>query len=603
MSVPDVKNLRQLLFSLSLLLLATTSCTTAEQHGASAVGNTVAPAASSAAARSTTPIIDFRERFLPVVARNGMVSGPEQLAAEVGAQILRQGGNAVDAAVATGFALAVTYPSAGNLAGGGFMLIHLADGNRQTLIDYRESAPATASRDMFLDANGELDHPREYFSLQSAGVPGTVAGLLYALEKYGTLSREQVLAPAIALASEGFPVTFALYFELGASAERMRKNAAAARVFFQADGSPYALGDTWRQPDLAWTLGRISAHGADDFYRGEVARRITEEMAAGGGLITAQDLATYKVVEREPLRGTYRGFDIVSTPPPSSGGVHIVQMLNMLEGYDLKAMGHNSAAYLHHLTESMKLAYADRSQYLGDPDFGTVPVAELTDKAYAARQRQRIDGTRATPSKDIAPGRLIGGESEDTTHYSVADRFGNVVSNTYTLNFSFGSHIVVPGTGMLLNNEMADFATSPGNPNAFGLVQGESNKIEPGKRPLSSMSPTIVFQDGKPWLATGSPGGSVIITTVLQMILNAMEFDMNVATAAAEPRIHHQWMPDELKMEEGFSPDTVRLLEEMGQPVNLAQRTTGRTNSIMLEDGWLLGSTDTRRPGGWVAGY
>jgi gamma-glutamyltranspeptidase/glutathione hydrolase len=266
-------------------------------------------------------------------------------------------------------------------------------------------------------------------------------------------------------------------------------------------------------------------------------------------------------------------------------------------------MGHNSAAYLHHLAESMKLAYADRSQYLGDPEFGVVPVAELTDKAYAARQRQRIDSTRATPSKDIAPGRLIGGESEDTTHYSVADRFGNVVSNTYTLNFSFGSHIVVPGTGMLMNNEMADFATSPGNPNAFGLVQGESNKIEPGKRPLSSMSPTIVFQDGKPWLATGSPGGSVIITTVLQMVLNAMEFDMNVATAAAEPRLHHQWMPDVLQMEEGFSPDTVKLLTDMGQPVNPAARTSGRTNSIMLEDGWLFGSTDTRRPGGWVAGY
>jgi gamma-glutamyltranspeptidase/glutathione hydrolase len=601
-----VTNLRQALLILGLCVLA--ACAVPDERGAvaahaTAQASTQVAAPGATAAQSTTPIIDFRERFLPVVARSGMVSGPEQLAAEVGAQILRQGGNAVDAAVATGFALAVTYPSAGNLAGGGFMLIHLADGNQQTLIDYRESAPAGASRDMFLDANGALDHDREYFSLQAAGVPGTVAGLLYALEHYGTLSREQVLAPAIALAAEGIPVTFPLYFELGASAERMRKNPAAARVFFRSDGSPYALGDTWRQPDLAWTLGRISAHGADDFYRGEVAQRIAAEMAAGGGLITAQDLATYKVVEREPLRGTYRDFAIVSTPPPSSGGVHIVQMLNILEGYDLKAMGHNSAAYLHHLTESMKLAYADRSQYLGDPDFGAVPVAQLTDKAYAARQRQRIDSARATPSKDIAPGRLIGGESEDTTHYSVADRFGNVVSNTYTLNFSFGSHIVVPGTGMLLNNEMADFATSPGNPNAFGLVQGESNKIEPGKRPLSSMSPTIVFRDGKPWLATGSPGGSVIITTVLQMVLNAMEFDMNVATAAAEPRIHHQWMPDELKMEEGFSPDTVRLLNEMGQPVNLAQRTSGRTNSIMLEDGWLLGSTDTRRPGGWVAGY
>lgn len=597
--------LRHALLILGLCVIA--AC--AVPDGRSAVAASPAIPASTpetipaAAARSTAPIIDLRQRFVPVVARNGMVSGPEQLAAEVGAQILREGGNAVDAAVATGFALAVTYPSAGNLAGGGFMLIHLADGNRQTLVDYRESAPAAASRDMFLDEKGELDHAREYFSLQSAGVPGTVAGLLYALEKYGTLSREQVLAPAIALAANGIPVSFALYFELGASAERLRQNPAAARVFFKADGSSYDMGDTWRQPDLAWTLGRISTHGADDFYRGEVAQRIATEMSAGGGLITAQDLAAYKVMERQPLRGTYRGFNIVSTPPPSSGGVHIVQMLNILETYDLKAMGHNSAAYLHHLTESMKLAYADRSLYLGDPDFGAVPVGQLTDKAYAARQRTRIDSSRATPATAIAPGRLIGAESENTTHYSVADRFGNVVSNTYTLNFSFGSHIVVPGTGMLLNNEMADFATSPGNPNAFGLVQGESNKIEPGKRPLSSMSPTIVFQGGKPWLATGSPGGSVIITTVLQMILNAMEFDMNVATAAAEPRIHHQWMPDVLQMEEGFSPDTVRLLKEMGQPVNLAERTTGRTSSIMLEDGWLFGSTDTRRPGGWVAGY
>ena len=554
-------------------------------------------------AETSEPIIDYHERFIPVVARHGMVVGPEQLAAEVGTQMLRQGGNAVDAAVATGFALAVTYPRAGNLAGGGFMLIHLTDEDRQTLIDYRESAPAAATRDMFLDAAGKLDQTREYFSLQSAGVPGTVAGLLYALDKYGTLSREQVLAPAIALAREGLPVSFALAFEIDASAERLRQNPAAKRLFFKADGAAYEIGDLWQQPDLAWTLGQISEKGAEGFYQGEVAQRITAEMETGGGLITAQDLAGYRVVERQPVRGTYRGFEVVSTPPPSSGGVHILQILNVLEGYDLQAMGHNSAAYLHHLTESMKLAYADRSLYLGDPDFVDVPVAELIDKGYAKRQRARIDSQQATPSIEIAPGRPLGSESTETTHFSVADRFGNVVSNTYTLNFSFGSNIAVPGTGMLLNNEMADFATSPGNANAFGLVQGEVNKIEPGKRPLSSMSPTIVLQDGKPWLATGSPGGSVIISTVLQMILNAMEFDMNVATAAAEPRIHHQWMPDVLNMEEGISPDTIRLLKAMGQQVNIAGRTSGRTNSILLEDGWLYGASDTRRPGGWVAGY
>ena len=483
------------------------------------------------------------------------------------------------------------------------MLIHLADDDRETLIDYRETAPAAASRDMFLDDEGKLDKQREYFSLQSAGVPGTVAGMLYALEKYGTLTREQALAPAIALARDGIPVSYSLFFEISASAQNLRKNPAAERQFFQPDGSAYAVGDIWRQPDLAWTLSEISEEGINGFYGGEVAQLITTEMESGGGLITAQDLADYRVVERQPVRGTYKDFEIVSTPPPSSGGVHIVQMLNILEGYDLQAMGHNSAAYVHHLTESMKLAYADRSLYLADPDFVDVPVTQLVDKAYAEQQRQRIDSNVATPSVDIAPGQLLGSESTETTHYSVADRFGNVVSNTYTLNFSFGSNIVVPGTGMLLNNEMADFASSPGSANAFGLVQGEANKIEPGKRPLSSMSPTIVFRAGEPWLATGSPGGSVIISTVLQTTLNAMVFDMNIATAAAEPRMHHQWMPDVLKMEEGFSLDTVRLLQAMGQNVDMASRTTGRTNSIMLDEGWLYGSSDTRRPGGWVAGY
>ncbi len=597
-------SLRQSFLALSLLSVAIVSCAAPDPQ-ASATAHPPLPAVSTTdiQAETSEPIIDYRERFIPVVARHGMVVGPEQLAAEVGAQMLRQGGNAVDAAVATGFALAVTYPRAGNLAGGGFMLIHLADEDRQTLIDYRESAPTAASRDMFLDDQGELDHTREYFSLQSAGVPGTVAGLLYALQEYGTLSREQVLAPAIALAREGFPVSFALSFEIDASAERLRQNPAAKRLFFKADGAAYESGDTWRQLDLAWTLGQISARGADGFYQGEVAQRITTEMTTGGGLITAQDLANYRVVERQPVRGTYRGFEVVSTPPPSSGGVHILQILNMLEGYDLQAMGHNSADYLHHLTEAMKLAYADRSLYLGDPDFVDVPVAQLIDKDYATRQRARINSQQATPAAEIAPGRPLSSGSTETTHFSVADRFGNVVSNTYTLNFSFGSNIAVPGTGMLLNNEMADFATSPGNANAFGLVQGEANEVQPGKRPLSSMSPTIVLKNGKPWLATGSPGGSVIITTVLQMALNAMEFDMNVATAAAEPRMHHQWIPDVLKMEEGFSPDTIRLLEAMGQNVDIAGRTTGRTNSIMLEDGWLYGASDTRRPGGWVAGY
>ncbi|MEZ5569796.1 MAG: gamma-glutamyltransferase [Halioglobus sp.] len=551
----------------------------------------------------SAPIIDHRQRFLPVVARNGMVVGPEQLAAEVGLQVLRDGGNAVDAAVATGFALAVTYPRAGNLGGGGFMLIHLAGENRQTFIDYRETAPDAAGPDLFLDTTGQVDRMREYFSHQSAAVPGTVAGLLYALDKYGSISRKQALAPAIALASKGFPVSFALNFEITARAEQLARNPEAARLFLDEQGAAPAIGSLWRQPDLAWTLKRIARHGHDGFYSGPVAQRIASEMARANGLITAADLAAYRPVERAPVRGSYRDFSVVSAPPPSSGGVHILQMLNILEGFDLAGMGHNSAAYLHHLTEAMKLAYADRSVYLGDPDFVDVPVAQLTGKAYAARQRALIKPGRATPSADILPGRVLPVEGTETTHYTVADAAGNVVSNTYTLNFSFGSHIAVPGTGMLLNNEMADFSAAPGEANAFGLVQGDVNRIQPRKRPLSSMSPTLVLRDGKPWLATGSPGGGVIINTVLQTILNAMDFDMNVATAAAAPRIHHQWMPDVLRVEDGVSPDTLALLREMGHAVDISERTQGRTNSIMLQDGWLLGATDTRRPGGWVAGY
>jgi len=550
-----------------------------------------------------SPIIDYRERFMPVVARHGMVVSPEQLAAEIGTQILQQGGNAVDAAVATGFALAVTYPRAGNLFGGGFMLIHLDQGNQQTFIDYRETAPGKASRDMFLDERGAVDRRREFFSHQSAGVPGTVAGLLYALEKYGKLDRKTVLAPAIALARDGFPITFSQHYEINSRAKQLAQNPEAARLFLNGEGRARAIGETWRQPDLAWTLQQVSERGNDGFYGGEVAKRIAQEMVAGGGLITTADLAAYQVVERTPIRGSYRDFEIVSAPPPSSGGVHIVQMLNILEGFDLADMGHNSAAYLHHLSESMKLAYADRSKYLGDPDYVDVPVAELTSKAYATRQRQLINPQRATPSADIAPGRVLVAESADTTPYSVADQWGNVVSNTYTLNFSFGAHIAIPGTGMLINNEMADFAAQPGEPNAYGLVQGEVNRIEPRKRPLSSMSPTIVYRDGQPWLATGSPGGSVIITTVLQVLLNAMDFDMNVATAATAARIHHQWLPDLLRVETGVSPDTLALLRDKGHNVEIGKRTSGRTNSIMLQGGWLYGATDPRRRGGFVAAY
>jgi gamma-glutamyltranspeptidase/glutathione hydrolase len=552
---------------------------------------------------SKTPIIDYKTRFLPTVARHGMVVGPEKLASEVGLSILQRGGNAVDAAVATGFALAVTYPRAGNLAGGGFMLIHLAEQDKQTLIDYRETAPAAANRDMYLAEDGSVDRMREYFSHQSAGVPGSVAGMIYALEKYGTMSLGDVLAPAIALAADGFDVTYALNYEIQARASQLLKDPEAKKLFFKPDGSSYEIGELWQQRDLAWTLQQIAKRGKLGFYEGEVAKRIVKDMEANNGLITMKDLAGYQVVEREPVRGTYRDYEIVATPPPSSGGIHIIQMLNILEGYDVAAMGHNSAAYIHRLAESMKRAYADRGRYLADPDYVNIPVAQLTDKSYAKRLRDTIDNNKATPSEMIAPGALLPGESSDTTHFTVADSKGNVVSNTYTLNFSFGSHIAVPGTGMLLNNEMADFAASPGSANAFGLVQGEANKIQAGKRPLSSMTPTMVFRDGQPWLATGSPGGSVIITTVLQTILNAMDFDMNIATAAAGARVHHQWMPDKLRVEQGVSVDTINILRDMGHPVEVGNRTLGRTQSIMLSEGWLYGATDTRRPGGWVAGY
>lgn len=549
------------------------------------------------------PIIDYRSRFLPVVAEHGMVVGPERLAAEIGKSVLQRGGNAVDAAVATGFALAVSYPRAGNLGGGGFMLIHLAGEQRETLIDYRETAPAAAGRDLYLDDKGEVDRMRMYFSHQSAGVPGTVAGMIYALENYGTMNLEEVLAPAIALAEDGLEVSFALNFEINSRADRLRQNPAARDLFFKADGSAYAIGERWRQPELAWTLKQIAEHGRKGFYGGEVARRIVAEMEAGDGLITLEDLAGYRAVEREPVRGRFHDFEVVSTPPPSSGGVHIIQMLNILEGLPLREAGHNSATYLHYLAASMKRAYADRSRYLGDTDFVDVPVAELTSKDYAARQRAGIKADRVTPSAAIAPGAELAPESRDTTHYSVVDADGNVVSNTYTLNFSFGSHIAVPGTGMLLNNEMADFAAAPGVANAYGLVEGERNRIEGGKRPLSSMSPTLVLRDGKPWMATGSPGGSVIITTVLQTLLNAMVFDMNIAAAAAGARVHHQWLPDVLRVEQGISPDTIRLLEGMGYEVEIGDRTLGRTQSIMLDNGHLYGATDTRRPGGHVAGY
>lgn len=562
---------------------------------------------SSFSLASEKSIIDPSARFHPLLSDRGMVVSQEMLASQVGADILARGGNAVDAAVATGFALAVTLPRAGNLGGGGFMLVHLAAENKTVAIDYREMAPASASRDMFLDAEGDVDNKKARYSMQSSGVPGTVAGLLHALDSYGTMSLKQVLQPAIELAANGFKVSMDLSSSLQARQQTMHKNPASKEYFYKADGAGYEYGETLVQKHLAATLQRIAKRGRSGFYQGKTAQLIVAEMQRSGGLISHKDLTGYRVIERTPVCGDYRGNSVCAMPPPSSGGVHMLQMLNILEGWDLASLGHNSAAYIHRLVESMRRAYADRSSYLGDPDFFPVPVAELTDKQYATELREQINLTKSSRSADIRPGldnRPAGKESTETTHFSTWDRWGNVVSNTYTLNFSYGSGISVTGAGFLLNNEMDDFSAKPGSPNGYGLVGGIANAIEPGKRPLSSMTPTIVFdKSGAPILATGSPGGSTIITIVMQMLLNIIDFDMNVAEATAAPRIHHQWLPDRVFYEAGVSADTLQVLREMGHQLNDKTSRLGATQSIQADsDGAMFyGTADYRREGSGVA--
>jgi gamma-glutamyltranspeptidase/glutathione hydrolase len=556
---------------------------------------------------SEKAIIDPSARFHPIVSDRGMVVSQEMLASQVGADILARGGNAMDAAVATGFALAVTLPRAGNLGGGGFMLVHLAEENKTVAIDYREMAPASASRDMFLDAEGDVDNSKARFSIQSSGVPGTVAGLLHALDSYGTMSLKQVLTPAINLARDGFPVSFDLSSSLQARQKTLHKNAASKAYFYKADGSDYQYGETLAQKDLAATLARIAENGRSGFYQGKTAELMVAEMQRSGGLINHKDLANYRVIEREPVCGDYRGNSVCAMPPPSSGGVHMVQMLNILEGWELSSLGHNSAAYIHRLVESMRRAYADRSSYLGDPDFFPVPVAKLTDKKYATNLREQINLEEVSRSSDIRPGldgNTAGKESTETTHFSAWDQWGNVVSNTYTLNFSYGSGISVAGAGFLLNNEMDDFSSKPGSPNGYGLVGGVANAIEPGKRPLSSMTPTIVFDTtGAPMLATGSPGGSTIITIVMQMVLNVIDFEMNVAEATAASRIHHQWLPDMVFYESGVSADTLQLLREMGHQLKDKTSRLGATQSIQAgaTGTMVYGAADYRRDGSGAA--
>jgi len=570
-------------------------------------------------ASSPIPGYDFRPTiFSPVMARHAMVASDHALATHAGLDMLRQGGNAIDAAVAVGFALAVVQPYAGNLGGGGFMLIRRADGTEAAL-DFRETAPAGAHRDMYLDADGDIVRGRSLFTHHAIGVPGTVAGLTGALRAHGTLPLATVIAPAMALADNGFTVSRTLAQTLWQNRDALGRWPATRAIFFRADGAPLKEGDTLIQHDLAGTLRAIARDGADGFYRGAVAGRIVTEIARHGGPMTATDLAAYRTVARKPVVGHYRGYRIAAMPPPSSGGVHLVQMLNLLERYPMADYGAGSAQALHLMAEAMKLAYADRSVWLGDPDFVDVPVAGLTSRAYADTLALRIDPARATPSSDIRPGQPLPFESHDTTHYSVADSQGNVVSTTYTLNLNFGSGIVAAGTGVLLNNEMDDFSARPGSPNAFGLTGGAANAILPGKRPLSSMTPVIVTREGAgysaPWLVTGSPGGARIISTVLQAIVNAIDFGLNPMASAAMPRIHHQWLPDVLLMEPGFSPDTRRLLTAMGHNVRTAA-AMGRTQTIQLgssadarltgEDQTrtrLTGASDPRNPDGLTAGY
>jgi len=560
----------------------------------------------AAAAPASAPPISYgvdSDTFHPVKAQHGMVASVDAMATQVGVDILRQGGNAVDAAIAVGFALAVTHPQAGNLGGGGFMLLRTASG-RTAAIDFREMAPARASRDMFLDKQGNADSKLSLTSHLASGTPGTVAGFALAAKKYGTLPLRTLLAPAIKLARDGIIVNDALADDLATyGKENLINHATSRAIFYKADGRPYQKGDRLVQKNLARSLQLIAQQGADAFYKGRIADEIAGEMAQHGGLIGKADLAAYRAVERKPVSGTYRGYEVFSMPPPSSGGIHIVQILNILENFDLAKWGFGSADAMQVMAEAEKYAYADRSEYLGDPDFVKVPQQALTSKAYARTLAQQIDVSKARPSSEIKPGKLAPYESNQTTHFSVVDKAGNAVAVTYTLNTYFGSGIVAGNSGILMNNEMDDFSAKPGTPNVYGLVGGEANAIQPAKRPLSSMSPTIVAKEGKTWLVTGSPGGSRIITTVLQMVVNSIDFGMNVAEATNAPRFHHQWLPDQLRVEKGFSPDTLRLLEAKGQHVKVLP-AMGSTQSIMIgPDGMRYGASDPRSVDDLSAGY
>ena len=536
-----------------------------------------------------------------VAAHDGMVVAQEAQAARVGVEILRQGGNAVDAAVAVGFALAVSYPRAGNIGGGGFMVIHRADGE-DAAIDYRETAPKAIGAKSFLDAEGNADPQKSRDSALAVGVPGTVAGLALAEEKYGSghFKLADLIAPAIAMARDGIPVSDDTADSLPTDNPRLARWPSSAKIFLKPDGGALSSGDRLVQSDLADTLRTIAHEGPRAFYEGPIADKLAAAVVAAGGVMTADDLKDYQAIERTPVRGNYRGYDIVSMPPPSSGGIELIEMLNILEGYDL---AHADAAQaLHLMIETMKRAYADRAQFLGDPDTVSVPVAQLISKTYAAAWRTTIDPAHATPASDIRAGGTVQPEGRNTTHFSVVDRFGNAVSNTYTLNFSYGLGLVAEGTGILLNNELDDFAVKPDAPNAYGLIGFEANAPGPGKRPLSSMTPTIVLKDGKPFLVTGSPGGSRIITAVLQVVVNVIDRGMDIAGAVSAPRVHNQWMPDQVFAERALPSDLIAALEARGDKV-VTTRPFTSANSIMITPDGLVGAADPRTRGALAAGY
>ncbi|HVS80971.1 MAG TPA: gamma-glutamyltransferase [Pyrinomonadaceae bacterium] len=544
----------------------------------------------------------------PVRAHHGIVASTNEIASKVGVDIMKRGGNAVDAAIAVAFALAVTHPAAGNLGGGGFMMIRLKDG-RTTAIDYREMAPAAATRNVYLDQNGKVIEGEggSIEGYRAVGVPGTVRGMELALRKYGShrLTWSQLIEPARALAANGFSVTYPLARSLRGSREYLSKYTETKRIYLN-DGKFYNEGDAFRQPDLAATFARLQQRGPNEFYEGQTARLIVNDMKRHNGLINLDDMRGYVAKERETLRGNYRGYEIISMPPPSSGGAVLIEMLNILEGYDFKKMDWASSDRYHLMTEAMRRAFADRAEYMGDTDFVKVPIAGLVDKQYAAQLRSTINPERASSSEQVRAGKPVGYESDETTHFTVVDAEGNAVANTYTLNNSYGSAVVAKGTGLIMNDEMDDFAAKPGTPNMFGLIQGERNAVAPRKRPLSAMTPTFVLRkDGSLWFTVGSPGGPTIINTVLDVITNVIDYGMNIQQAIDAPRIHHQWLPDELVFEPyGLSGDTQNVLLARGHKL-AKPRYLGDAEGIMIEEktGVRLGATDPRRSDGLAVGY